>query len=543
MSCLIKNAQIVIGDGETDVFVGDVLVEGETITALGEVAYSDHKTAARTIDADGLTLAPGFVDTHNHGALGGTRPGPGGTPVACELALRAGVTKRICGVDGFSPAPVLPAQRAEYAEQLRPLDGSIGRDWCWSTIAEFGAWHAGRSITDMGLYLGHSAVRRAVLGNAARPATASELAAMAALVRAEAPHTLGFSTGLVYHPAVYADRAELAALLTAFGQVRPAALFPHLRSESDMILPSLDECLTACIDTGAAYCNEHTKIAGKENYDKIGALEARLADGAASVRTMANMYPYTAGSTTGDALFPPQFRSGTRDDFRRALSAGDSRARMIHIIRSDTTSWDNFIYFSGGLDGIQIAGAANDRVFLGKRLGDVARAAGAKDLTSAAAFDAVFDYFLANDLEVTIITHYGSELLMERLFRRDDMAICTDGLMPGPGQKPHPRSLGAFPKTLRMAREMGIPRKKILWRMSTLPCRFLGLKDPVLRVGGDASMLLFDWNKVRENNDYENPMVLPTGIHQVWVHGVLAFDEGVFPKLERLPGRLLQARY
>ncbi len=81
---------------------------------------------------------------------------------------------------------------------------------------------------------------------------------------------------------------------------------------------------------------------------------------------------------------------------------------------------------------------------------------------------------------------------MERFFRRPTMAICTDGLMPGPGQKPHPRSLGSFPKALRMAREMGIPLEAIVWRMATLPCRFLNLPDPTLRVGADASLTLFD---------------------------------------------------
>ena len=98
--------------------------------------------------------------------------------------------------------------------------------------------------------------------------------------------------------------------------------------------------------------------------------------------------------------------------------------------------------------------------------------------------------------------------------------------MPGPGQKPHPRSLGSFPKALRIAREMRIPLGEMVWRMATLPCGFLNLPDPTLRVGADASLTLFDPATVRERNDYLNPEVRPEGIDTVWVHGILPLDRG-----------------
>ncbi|NIP73896.1 MAG: hypothetical protein GWO16_13080, partial [Gammaproteobacteria bacterium] len=134
-----------------------------------------------------------------------------------------------------------PEQRADYAETLRSLDGDIGEPWTWSTVEEFYAWHRGRSVTDLGLYLGHSAVRRRVMGNEPRAATDSELRAMADVVRQEAPATLGLSTGLIYSPAVFSDQRELTELLRAFNTVKPGALFPHIRSESDNILTAMKE--------------------------------------------------------------------------------------------------------------------------------------------------------------------------------------------------------------------------------------------------------------------------------------------------------------
>jgi len=451
------------------------------------------------------------------------------------------VTKRVCGVDGLSPAPVTEAQRSQYAAQLKPLDGAIEGAWSWSSVAEFLAWHRGRSVTDMGLHLGHSAVRRVVMHNLARVASDAEIAAMAEVVRREAPFTLGLSTGLVYNPAVYCDQRELTALVRAFNEVKPGALFPHLRSESDNVVASLKEVVEAAVDGGGGYCNEHSKIAGASNYDRIGELEGILEDAASLVPTMENMYPYTAGSTTGDAIFPPEFRAGTRAEFLARLGDPAVRRAMADKMRHDTRSWDNFVHFCGGLEGIQIAGVKPGvgDVLLGKRLGDVARAARAPDLGSDAAFEAVFDFFVANGGEIAIISHYGNEATVERFFRRPTMAICTDGLMPGPGQKPHPRALGAFPKALRMGREMGIPLERMVWRLATLPCRFLHLPDPILREGADASLVLFDAATAGERNDYLDPLVPPSGIDMVWVHGERVLDHGRLVAPRVFPGRVL----
>jgi N-acyl-D-amino-acid deacylase len=537
----IRDATIVNGDGHTPPFLGDVLIENDRIIALGSVPRSDANAADRKLDAAGRALAPGFVDTHNHGALSGTIIGESGFPRSCELAVLAGVTKRICGVDGLSPAPVLESQRTQYAAQLKPLDGAINVDWSWSTVAEFLAWHRGRSVTDMGLYLGHSAVRRVVMENLARVATDAEIAAMQEVVRREAPLTLGLSTGLVYNPAVYSDQREITALVRAFNDVKPGALFPHLRSESDNIVASLREVVEAATDGGGGYCNEHSKIAGARNYAAFGQLESMLDDAASVIPTMENMYPYSAGSTTGDAIFPPEMRAGSRAEFLRRLRDPSARRAMADKMRHDTTSWDNFVSFCGGLKGIQIAGAKPSigEAYVGKRLSDVAHDAGAADLDSDAAFAAVFDFFVANDAEISIITHYGNEATVERFFRRPNMAICTDGLMPGPGQKPHPRSLGAFPKALRMGREMGIGLAQMVWRLSSLPCHFLNLPDPTLQIGADASLVLFDPNGVCERNDYADPLVPPNGIDLVWVHGELVLEQGKLIAPRRFPGRIL----
>ncbi len=572
MKQLITNAVIVNGDGVSEPFAGDVLIVDDVISRLGSVSKSDAEGVDRRIDAGGRVIAPSFVDTHNHGALGGTKIGDHGIPRTCELAIRGGVTKRICGVDGLSPIPVHPQDRDAYAEVLAPLDGRIPLDanwlsnrenkprapadaqasnpsadgaetmeWPWSTTAEFLKWHKGRSITDMGLHLGHSSVRRMVMGNLNQTANNAQLREMAAVVRAEAPFTLGLSTGLVYNPAVYSDKREITTLIRAFNTVKPAALYPHLRSESYEILESLDEVITAAVDGGGTYCNEHTKIAGEHNWDKFNDVETMLDDAIDNASAIENMYPWPAGSTTGDVIFPPEIRAGTREQFLARLATPSIRNAIYRRMRHDTKNWDNFVAFCSGLEGIQISGVGNNdqENFVGKRLADVARAAGHDDLNSQAAFEAVFDFFIANKGDVNIISHYGNDVIVERFFRRPTMSVCTDGLVPGKGQKPHPRSLGAFPKALRLARQLEIPLKEIVYRLSVMPAVFMGLPSPALQVGADASLVMFDFDTVRELNDFDNPLIPPTGIDGVWVHGDLINDHGTIKIPSEFNGRHL----
>ena len=72
MRQLIRGARIVTGDGLAPPVEGDVLLEGDLVARLGAVGHSDLVTADVVVEARGRVLAPSFVDTHNHGALGGT---------------------------------------------------------------------------------------------------------------------------------------------------------------------------------------------------------------------------------------------------------------------------------------------------------------------------------------------------------------------------------------------------------------------------------------------------------------------------------------
>jgi N-acyl-D-amino-acid deacylase len=154
--------------------------------------------------AAGLALAPGFIDLHSHSDLYAlVREGPDAAPVGDGPKLLQGVTTQVFGQDGVSAAPVRDDDVASFARFIAGLDGYLepGR-WTWRDFGSYlAALHASSATRAAGL-VGHSTVRRLVMGMAARPPTADELEAMRATVDAAMRQgAVGLSTGLVYAPA------------------------------------------------------------------------------------------------------------------------------------------------------------------------------------------------------------------------------------------------------------------------------------------------------------------------------------------------------
>ena len=190
---LIKNGCVVDGSSEP-AFSADVAILDGKIVGVGK---ANGAAAKRTIDAEGRVVAPGFIDHHTH-----FDPQAVWDPY-CGSSVHNGHTTIVVGQCGQVIAPVRPGDGEWYleffsdAEQIPLSVMTAGVDVSWESIADYLDVLGKRRGCNVGTLVGHSGVRRYVMGEAAdeRQATPDEMAAMKNLVR-EAMHAgaLGFST-------------------------------------------------------------------------------------------------------------------------------------------------------------------------------------------------------------------------------------------------------------------------------------------------------------------------------------------------------------
>ena len=236
---VLRGGRIVDGCG-TPWYRGDLAIKGGRIVAMGRL---EGVVAARTIDASGLVVAPGFIDMMGQSASSFLEDAHAG-----DNLLTQGITTINAG-EGDSAAP---------------LGGGEASRAGWATMAEYFERldRAGMPLNVVQT-VGHTQVRSITIGDSDRQATPDELERMKGLVReAMEAGAIGLSTSLIYPPAVYASTEEIIALdrvVAGYG----GRYYTHMRNEGDRLLEAIDEALAIGQSAGTPVHIFHLKAAGR----------------------------------------------------------------------------------------------------------------------------------------------------------------------------------------------------------------------------------------------------------------------------------------
>ena len=475
-------------------------------------AQGDHE-----IDATGLAVAPGFIDTHTHSDLVWAL-GPEHQDVAAGTILQ-GVTTEICGNCGFTSYPCTPEHRDDLARHSTILGGGT---LDWTDLAGF-ADHARAAghYANLGPLVGHGSVRVGVMGFDDRPPRAEELATMRRLVEeAFEQGALGLSTGLIYMPGVYARTEELIDLASTVERHRRPYV-SHIRGEAGGVMGSVQEAIRIGREANVPAHISHHKAAGRPNWGRT-ADTLRLVDRvrAEGSDVTLDVYPYTAGSTMLHALLPPWAQEGGAAGILRRLDERETRRRILEEVEAGFRGASNGLGLSGWEE-VAISTAPEHPETEAHLVTELAAGAGRP------AGEWVLDLIAAERCQATMIVYTMGEEDVRRVLSYEGAMIGSDGI-PLPG-KPHPRWAGTFARVMgHYARELGTLELATAIKKGThdAAVRF-GLRDRgTLEVGRWADAVVFDPAAIAERATYADPLLPPLGVPHVIVNGVVAVEDG-----------------
>jgi N-acyl-D-amino-acid deacylase len=475
---LIRNASVVDGTGAA-AYSANVLVKGDAIAAIDTEMRADA-TAARVIDANGRTLAPGFIDLHTHG-----------DPLekSFENFLAMGVTTVVVGQDGSSVDLQSAPAEVPFAQ--------------WASAAEA----AGVQVNVAALS-GHGSIRHlAEIPDSVRHLNAEQTARMRAVLRADLQAgTYGMSTGLEYVPGIYSEPAEVLALAQEVGAAG-GVIMSHMRSENDeTINQSIDE-----LAAQGAYARvhiSHLKVVFGKGAERGRELLAVIdSKRKAGIDLTADAYPYNAGYTGIAILFPEWALPPT--DYKNVVA--QRRLELAEYLERRMTR-------RGGPEAMLFG----SQPYAGHTLGQAARGAG----------KTYVDFLIDIGPSGGEGAHFTiDEATQDVLFGDPGVAVCTDG---SPGMR-HPRSTGTYARLFeRYVREKGVLSvEQAVHKAAGLPARIMRFADRgVIKVGAKADLVLFDVAQVHATSSYVDPFELAAGFDVVVVNGKVARENGVLQ-----PGR------
>ena len=481
----------------------DVTISGDRIIAVGPSSSSDRAgDATSVVDVSGLVVAPGFIDAHSHADF--TLPRHPGA----DVLLRQGCTTVVTGNCGFSPWP-FPRADADAVDHGRFLDPLEGRRWPSLTAyaASLGTTGVGVNVAPL---CGHGAVRTGIVGASDRPASPSELAAIARqCARALDDGAFGMSFGLSYPHGRYASPAELRAVADVVAS-RRAILSVHLRDEGPDLLDAVAEMEALAAAAGCAVQLSHHKAAGAAQRGlvqrSLGLVDAARDRG---VAVTTDAYPYTMGATTLAAALPDWSTGNGDAELRRIARDPSARRRLVADLRRGANR------FEPGEIWVAEASARWQHV-TGAMLVDRAAELAIDPV------DLLVDIVADDGMTASMMVFCMDPTDVRTVLRHPQTVIGSDGWVLTPTVGTHPRNYQTFPQMLARSflDDVGLDLVEVVAKMTGDTAERFGIADRgALEPGSAGDVVVFDPERVGPGGGLADPGRPPDGIEMVFVNG------------------------
>ena len=525
---VIKNGTVYDGTGGEGRRV-DVGIKGDRIVRMGDLK---NLAGAKLIDANGLAVAPGFINMLSWSNESLIQDG------RSQSEIRQGVTTEIMG-EGESMGPVNEKVRDHMLQQ----QADIKYDITWNTLAEYLQYLQKRGVScNVASFIGATTIRENVIGFEDKQPSPQQLDEMRELVRKEMEAgALGIGTSLIYPPAFYAKTDELIELCKVAARYK-GKYISHMRSEGNHLLEALDELIRIAREAQISAEVYHIKAAGQKNWNKVDTLLSRIESAQKEgLKIRANMYTYTAAGTGLDACLPPWTEGGGYPALFKRLRDPDTRRKIAAEVKVDSDQWENLYLAAGSPDRILLVGFKSEKLkpLTGKTLAEVAKMRGKDPI------ETIMDLVAEDESRISTVYFLMSEENVEKELARPWISFGSDEASQAPEgvflkSNPHPRAYGNFARVLgKYCRDQKtISLGEAIRRLSALPATNLELdRRGFIKEGMFADVVVFDPAKIADRATFQKPHQYAVGIKHVFVNGVQVLADGEHTGAK--PGRVL----
>lgn len=469
---ILRGGDVIDGTGAAR-YRADVALQGDRIAFIGDAT---GQRALREIDASGLVVAPGFIDSHAHDDRAVLET-PGMVP-----KISQGVTTVVNGNCGISLAPY----KQTGGDPPLPLR-TVQPQWRFAAFGQYlDALDTAPAALNVASLVGHTALRAVHQADLDRPATATEIAAMRDAANAALEQgAIGMSTGTFYPPAASAPADEIIGVgrdLRQFGGVYAT----HMRTEGDGVIEAIEESAHIARALEVKLVISHHKVIGKPNFGRTHETLARIGELGRMQKICLDCYPYTASSS---------------------------------LLRKERLAIS---------DEILITYSRSEPGSAGRKLSDLALE---WQCSRAEALDRVMPgmgmYFFMDEGDV------------QRVLSYPDTMIGSDGIPSDDYPHPRlwgtfTRLLGHYSRDLGL-----LSLEETVHKMTGMTAHAFGLAGRgELREGNAADVTVFDPRTVKDIATYLDPQQPSAGIAHVFVNGQVVWEHGAASGAR--PGRSLR---